>query len=89
MDARELRAAPPIVERGISVAEAASLLGVSRIAVYRLIRNGGLPSYRVGKRVLTLASECEKWRGRQLSQSVVGVDTNVHQPSKNERGTKS
>jgi len=40
-----------------SVAEVSQALGVSKTHVYRLIRSGGLPSFRLGDRVVVPARD--------------------------------
>lgn len=43
---------PDSVPLGISVDEAASLLGVSRAHAYRLVQDGTLPSVRLRRRIV-------------------------------------
>jgi excisionase family DNA binding protein len=47
------------VEHLLSVQEAAKRLGISSWTVYRLARNGGLPSVRLGRRRLFASEDLE------------------------------
>ncbi len=38
--------------QALSVAEAAAILGLSRVTTYRAVRRGDLPSFRIGGRIL-------------------------------------
>jgi excisionase family DNA binding protein len=45
--------------------EAAEVLGLGRAKVYQLIRDGGLPSVRIGKSVRVPAERLRQWVERQ------------------------
>jgi excisionase family DNA binding protein len=45
----------------LSVAETAELLGVSRWLVQQAVRDGSLPSRRIGRRILIPAARLEAW----------------------------
>jgi len=44
-----------------SVRQTAAQLGVSEDAVYALVRSGGLPHKRVGRRIIIPRSALEQW----------------------------
>lgn len=48
----------------LSVEQARRRLGVSRLALIRLIDNGDLPAYRIGRRIRLRAADVEAYRGR-------------------------
>lgn len=50
-----------MAELAMSVAEAARALGVSRDAVYELVRRGEMPHLRVGRRVIIPRQALERW----------------------------
>jgi excisionase family DNA binding protein len=45
----------------LSVAETAELLGVSRWLVQQAVRDGSLPSRRIGRRILIPAARLDAW----------------------------
>jgi excisionase family DNA binding protein len=45
----------------LSVAETAELLGVSRWLVQQAVRDGSLPSRRIGRRILIPVARLEAW----------------------------
>jgi len=50
----------------ISVEEAMELLPMSKRMIYERVRQGELPAFHIGRRVLMRKSEIEKWlRGRE------------------------
>jgi len=53
----------------ISVREAANRLGIGRDATYGLVRDGKLPSIRVGRRVLVPARLLASWVDRETQSS--------------------
>lgn len=55
----------------LSVAETATLLGISRWLVQQAVRDGSLPSVRVGRRILIPRSRLQAW----LDGSVDALDT--------------
>jgi excisionase family DNA binding protein len=50
-----------IVKRYYTPDETAEMIGVSRSAVYRLLRNGIIPSIRIGKRFVLPCAAVDKW----------------------------
>ena len=60
--AEAILAAREPAPRNLSIAEAASLLGVSRSTVYNRLRTGELRSVRIGRRRLIPSSELERLR---------------------------
>lgn len=50
-----------MAELAMSVAEAARALGVSRDAVYELVRRGEMPHLRIGRRVIIPRQALERW----------------------------
>jgi excisionase family DNA binding protein len=48
----------------LNVWEAADLLGVSPMTVYRLVSRGRIPFQRFGRRIFFLESELERWMAR-------------------------
>lgn len=54
-----------------SAKEAASVLGVNYITIYRLAKQEGFPAVRVGRRVLIPRRGLEQWLERE-SQKAVG-----------------
>ena len=55
--------------------EAAAALGISRPTFYRLIRADGLPTIRVGGRVLIPVKQLREWLDEQVS--IKGGDGNA------------
>ncbi len=50
---QELPTSPIAAQRRtVTVTEAASILGISRSTAYELVRTGGLPSLRLGRRIV-------------------------------------
>ena len=49
----------------VSAAEAARLLGVSRPTLYNLLNQSGVPSFRVGNRVLVSVAGLQDWVDQQ------------------------
>jgi excisionase family DNA binding protein len=45
----------------ISVLEMAQLLGISRMTAYVAVRNGTIPSLRIGRRVLISRAALDRW----------------------------
>ncbi|MGB9920924.1 MAG: helix-turn-helix domain-containing protein [Moorellales bacterium] len=56
-----------MAELAMSVAEAARALGVSRDAVYELVRRKEIPHVRVGRRVIIPRRGLEEWLTRAAS----------------------
>ncbi len=48
-------------ERFLSVEEIVPYLGVSKRSIYRLIKEKGLPAYKIGKLIRLKKTEVEKW----------------------------
>lgn len=53
----------------ISIRDAAKRLGIGRDATYGLVREGRLPSVRVGRRLLVPASSLVGWVERELEST--------------------
>jgi excisionase family DNA binding protein len=51
----------PAERPALSVAETAELLGISRWLVQQAVRDGSLPSVRVGRRILIPRLRLEAW----------------------------
>lgn len=61
------------ISRLITVAEVASLMRVSRMTVYRLIKRGDLVAVRVGRNYRVRAEDLEVYlQAQDVSQSVSG-----------------
>lgn len=61
----------PIERPTLSVAETADLLGISRWLVQQAVRDGSLPSVRVGRRILVPRVQLDAFlAGRSLGASV-------------------
>ena len=54
----------------LSVEHAARLIGVSRSTAYRLVRDGELPSIKVGRRVLVLKKPLMEMLGAEEDTSL-------------------
>lgn len=67
---RKLRMAEP--EQLHTVLEVASLLRVSKMTIYRLIRDGSLPALRVGR--------CFRVRGSAVDAFVTSAESSAEQP---------
>lgn len=52
---------PNLIKLAVSVEEAAAMSGHSRSAIYTTIAEGGLSSFKSGKRRLILVRDIEKW----------------------------
>ena len=48
-------------DRKVSTQQAAELLGVSRDAVFRAVRDGKIPGERVGRSYIIMLSDAQKW----------------------------
>ena len=59
----------------LSISEASAALGISRPTFYRLIRADGLPTIRVGGRVLIPVKQLREWLDEQVS--IKGGDGNA------------
>ena len=71
----------PAERPALSVAETAELLGISRWLVQQAVRDGSLPSVRVGRRILIPRLRLEAWlAGSGAAADSAGVPT---------RGTRS
>ena len=57
---------------GLSVTEAAALLGVSRPTVYELINRADFPSFRIGTRRVISRAGLERWVEEQAAQGAGG-----------------
>ena len=57
----------------VSMAEAATMLGVSRFTVRSWLRNRRLPFYRLGRRVLVDARDVEEFLARGRVEATVSV----------------
>lgn len=55
--------------RLLTVAEVASLLRVSTMTVYRLIKAGSLPSIRIGKSYRVREDDVDQYLARQYTQA--------------------
>jgi len=58
----------------VSVAEAASMLGISRNSMYDLTERSGFPVIRVGTRKVIPIAEFKQWIGRQANGNDEGVN---------------
>ena len=56
----------------LNVDEAAKLLGLNRITVYKLAKRENFPSIFVGRRVLISKKGLEEWLERESQKSVEG-----------------
>jgi excisionase family DNA binding protein len=54
----------------LSITETATVLGLSRPSVYRLLRSEGFPTVRVGRRVLVSRAGLERWLVQQTEREV-------------------
>lgn len=54
----------------LSITETATVLGLSRPSVYRLLRSEGFPTVRVGRRVLVSRAGLERWLAQQTEREV-------------------
>ena len=61
----------PTEERSVSARAVGVLLGVSTVTIYRLAGNGEIPCFRVGRRVLFLASEVDRWRRSRMASAII------------------
>lgn len=41
-----------LITQTLSIAEAGEVLGISRLAAYKAVKNGQIPSIRIGRRIL-------------------------------------
>lgn len=57
----------------LSVAETAELLGISRWLVQQAVRDGSLPSLRVGRRILIPRVQLDAWLSGQLASAAVSI----------------
>ena len=86
LDAHEAAA----VERLLTAADVAAVLGVPRSLVYALVRRGDLPSIRVGNRYVRFRAEAiEEWiEHREASErSHVPLRASAQRPAVIARGT--
>ena len=66
----------PSERPALSVAETAELLGISRWLVQQAVRDGSLPSVRVGRRILIPRLRLEAWLdGSGAAADTAGVPT--------------
>lgn len=61
------RAVPPLL--CVTPAEAAQQLNIGRTKMYRILKNGEIPSIRVGRKILIPTKELEAWLHRRLTCS--------------------
>ena len=74
----------PAERPALSVAETAELLGISRWLVQQAVRDGSLPSVRVGRRILIPRLRLQAW----LDGSGSAADTPTS-PNRGPRGADS
>jgi excisionase family DNA binding protein len=68
----------------LSVAEVAKALGIGRSLAWKMVNNGVIPSFRVGRRVLVLRTDVEAWalqQAREAAASRAKGDTSVRNNS--------
>lgn len=63
----------PTERPALSVAETAELLGISRWLVQQAVRDGSLPSVRVGRRILIPKVQLDAWLAGQASGAPVAA----------------
>lgn len=62
----------------LSIAETAEFLGVSRWLVQQAVRDGSLPSRRIGRRILIPAARLDAWlQGESAPAGSVGGQGNA------------
>lgn len=60
--------APPLQPLAVNVAQAAKLCSVSPREVWRQLRDGGLPSVKVGKRRIIRVVDLERWLAGKIEE---------------------
>ena len=66
----------------VSTADAAKLLGVSRPIIYRLMREEGLPSFKIGTRTLIPVEGMKAWVSLKTGSGADGIpSTPTYTPS--------
>lgn len=73
----------------LTVEQAAEKLGVSRSAVYRAIREDGLPKVRLGRRYLVPLSRLEEWLGSSHPGVWSGTPSRPHIAVNSEAATET
>jgi excisionase family DNA binding protein len=58
---RPVPARPESEEKKLTVAQAAKIIGISKMSIYRLCQDDVLPHYRVGRQIRVLASGVERF----------------------------
>lgn len=72
----------PSERPALSVAETAELLGISRWLVQQAVRDGSLPSVRVGRRILIPRGRLDAWlAGSAAGMSATSTGDAFDQPS--------
>ena len=61
------------MEKQLNVKEAADLLNVHPMTIYRKVEDGTMPHYRYGNRILFDEEELEKWYKKTCRCEVVTV----------------
>jgi excisionase family DNA binding protein len=56
----------------LNVDEAAKLLGLNRITVYRLVGQGAIPNVRIGRRIIIPRRGLEEWLERESQKAIEG-----------------
>lgn len=59
-----------IDKKCISSAETCKILGIGRTTFYALIKSGGIPHIRVGRRILIPVKELEEWIHQSTIQPI-------------------
>jgi excisionase family DNA binding protein len=61
----------------ISVPEMAQLLGISRMTAYAAVRDGTIPSLRIGRRVLISRAALDRWLAETNRGEAVPSDNSL------------
>lgn len=73
----------------LSIPEAAAILGVSRIAVFKRVKSGAIPAFRVGRSWAIAREDLPAAAGRQITPSPPRKADTAHGPAKKTRPSPS